>query len=148
MNRSRWQYPTKTNYLYWCQTYGSKGSVASLGVASTVGVRNTDNVTSEVGTEPCIKDDVKKAYFKYSPNKQRTNVHSSLIIAKGDYTEQLCVDWLEAPEDMGQVFSLSMNPNIFDQLPVCGNVSTMSVCGISRTCLLKLFQHLLAVPSS
>jgi len=81
---SRWSCPPKTNYLYWCQTYGSKGSVASLGVASTVGVRIIDNVTSDEATQPCIKDDMKKANYKYSPNKQRANLHSSLLTAKGD----------------------------------------------------------------
>ena len=58
-------------------------------MASTVGVRIIDNVTSEVGTELCINDDVKKAYFKYSPNKQPAIVHSSSITAKGDYSERL-----------------------------------------------------------
>jgi len=61
-------------------------------VASTVGVRIIDNFTSGAGIELCINDDFKKAYFKYSPNKQRAIVYSSLIIAKGDYTEQLGVD--------------------------------------------------------
>jgi len=58
-------------------------------VASTVGVRIIDSVTSEVGHEHCIMDDVKKANFKYSPIEQRAIVHSSLMPAKGDYTEQL-----------------------------------------------------------
>ena len=58
-------------------------------MASTVGVRIIDNVTSEVGTEPCIRDDVKKGNLKNSPNKHRANVHASLITAKGDYSEQL-----------------------------------------------------------
>jgi len=53
-------------------------------VASTVGVRIIDNVTSDNATQPCLKDDVKEANSKYSPNKQLANLHSSLLTAKGD----------------------------------------------------------------
>jgi len=101
-------------------------------VASTVGVRIIANVTSEAGPEPCIKEDVKEANIKYSSINQRAIVHSSLMTAKGDYTEQLVDDRLETPGDTGQVASLSPNPDLFEQ--------TLSVAK-SPQCLLVVFQE-------
>ena len=63
-------------------------------MASTAGWHILDIITSEARSEPCIKDDERKANVKKSPMKQFAIVHSKLMTTKGD-------EWLETPGDRG-----------------------------------------------